>query len=73
MIYVLLLLGLISFFELRRLYKDCTKGQAVVVTLLFAGIIVVCLITASGALPTSPIVILGDMMKSVGLTYPPPS
>jgi FtsH-binding integral membrane protein len=71
MIYALLAVGLITFFDLRRVYKTCTKGQAVVVTLLFAGIMAVCLITAAGVLLKSPVVIMGDIMKSIGLSYPP--
>ena len=71
MIYVLLILGLIAFFDLKRVYRTCTKVQSVIITLLFAGIMAVCLITASGMLLKSPIVIAGDLMKSIGLSYPP--
>jgi FtsH-binding integral membrane protein len=71
MIYALLILGLIAFFDLRRTYKTCTKGQSVIITLLFAGIMAICLITASGTLLKSPIVMMGDLIKSIGLSYPP--
>ena len=71
MIFVILLLGLIAFFDLRRLYKDCSKGQAVVVTLLFAAVLAVCALTAAGVQLKSPIVVMGDMMKNIGLSYPP--
>ena len=70
MIFVFLLLALISFFDLRRLYKTCTKWQSVLVTLLFVGVIAVCMLTAAGIQPKSLIVIVGDWMKSIGLSYP---
>ncbi len=73
MIYVLLLLSLISFFDLRRLYKTCTKWQSVLVTMLFLGVIAVCMLTAAGVQPKSMIVIVGDWMKSIGLAYPSPN
>ena len=70
MIYVFLLLALISFFDLKRLYKNSAKWQSVLVTLLFAGVIALCMLTAAGVQPKSPIVIVGDWMKSIGLAYP---
>jgi len=71
MIYALLVVGVIAFFDLKRVYKTCTKGQSVIITLLFAGVMALCLITASGTLLKSPIVMMGDIMKNIGLSYPP--
>jgi len=71
MIFVVLILGVISFFSLRQVYKTESKGKSVIVTLLFAGIMAVCLITASGVILKSPLVIVGQLMKSIGLSYPP--
>jgi uncharacterized membrane protein len=71
MVYAVLILGLISFFSLRRVYKTESKWRSVVVTLLFAGIAAVCLITVTGTLLESPVVIVGKLMKSIGLSYPP--
>jgi FtsH-binding integral membrane protein len=71
MIYALIVLGLVAFFDLKRVYRTCSKGQSVIITLLFAAIMVICLITASGVVLKSPIVIVGDLMKSIGLSYPP--
>jgi uncharacterized membrane protein YqiK len=71
MIYVLLLVGLIAFFSLKHVYRTEKKAQAVIVTLMFGGILALCLVTAAGMLPKSPIIIVGDLMKSIGLCYPP--
>jgi len=71
MVFVVLILGLISFFSLRQVYKTESKGKSVIITLIFAGIIAVCLITATGTLLKSPVVIAGQLMKSIGLSYPP--
>lgn len=71
MIYVVLILGVISFFSLKRVYKTESKWRSAIVTLLFAGIIAICLITVSGALLESPVIIVGKLMKSIGLSYPP--
>ena len=66
-----IVIGLISYFNLKWVYKNCSKGQSVILTLLFAGVLAICMITASGTLIRSPIVMLGDLMKNIGLTYPP--
>ncbi len=66
----IIVIGLISYFNLKWIYKNCSKGQSVILTMLFASVLVICSITASGILIRSPIVILGDLMKSIGLTYP---
>jgi len=71
MIVTFLLVGLIAFFDLKRAYKSCPKGQAVALTLLFAGILIVCMLTAGGIQIKSPVVIAGDLMKSIGFSYPP--
>jgi len=71
MVFVVLILGLISFFSLKQVYKTESKWKSAVMTLLFAGIMAVCLITASGAILQSPLVIVGRLMKSIGLSYPP--
>jgi len=71
MIFVVLILGVISFFSLRQVYKTESKWKSAVMTLLFAGIMAVCLITASGAILQTPLVIVGQLMKSIGLSYPP--
>lgn len=71
MIIVFILLALISYFDLKKIYKDCSKGQAVIVTLLFACVLTVCVLTAAGVQIKSLIVVVGDMMKSIGLAYPP--
>ena len=71
MVFVVLILGFISFFSLRQLYKTESKWKSAFITLLFAGIMAICLITASGVILKSPLVIVGQLMKSIGLSYPP--
>ena len=71
MIVTFLLVVLIAFFDLKRVYKSCPKGQAFVVTMLFAGILAVCMLTAGSVQIKSPVVIAGDLMKSIGFSYPP--
>ena len=71
MAFVVLILGIISFFSLKQVYKTESKWKSAVMTLLFAGIMAVCLITASGVILKSPLVIVGQLMKSIGLFYPP--
>ena len=71
MVFVVLILGFISFFSLRQVYRTESKGKSVIVTLIFAGIIAVCLITATGTLLKSPVVIAGQLMRSIGISYPP--
>ncbi|MGI5919764.1 MAG: hypothetical protein ACOX8N_08980 [Christensenellales bacterium] len=72
MVFVaLILLGLISYFSLRQVYKTESKWKSAFITLLFAGIMAICLITASGVILKSPLVIVGQLMKSIGLNYPP--
>lgn len=71
MIGAVLIVGLISYFNLKWVYKNCSTAQSILLTLLFAGVLLVCGITAAGIVIRSPIVILGDLMKSIGLSYPP--
>jgi len=71
MVYAALILAVITFFSLRQLYRTEPKWKSVIVTLIFAGIIAVCLITASGTVLKSPVVMVGELMKSIGLNYPP--
>jgi hypothetical protein len=71
MFFTFVILALISFFDLRRIYKNNTKGKAVIATLFFIGVLAVCMITAGGFQLRSLIVIVGDLMKQIGLAYPP--
>jgi len=71
MIFVFIPVALISYFNLKWVYQNCNKTQAVFITLLFAGTLAVCMMTAAGVQLQSMAAMVGDLMKRMGLAYPP--
>ncbi len=71
MIYVFLVIGLIALISLRPLFKNGPKRDAVILSVFFAGVLAICMLTAADAQVPSPMVAIGDLIRRMGLSYPP--
>lgn len=71
MFYVILAFGLIAILSFRPLFKQRLKKDIVVTMIIFAVTLAICLMQVGGVKLPSPTVALGNLVKSLGLSYPP--
>jgi uncharacterized membrane protein YoaK (UPF0700 family) len=71
MIYVLLIIAVIALINLRPLFKNGPKRDAIILSVFFAGVLAICMLTAAEVAIPSPMVAIGDLFRGIGLAYPP--
>lgn len=72
MIYIILVFGAIFFFSIRPMFRQKQKRDLVWVGLVFVLTFAMSLLVSAGVKLPSSSMALADLMKSIGLHYPPP-
>ncbi len=71
MLYVILIFVLMAIISFRPLVKQRLKKDIIVTIIVFAVTLAICLMQVGGVNIPSPTVALGELVKSIGLSYPP--
>lgn len=71
MIYIAALFLLMACVSLRGLIKHGPKRDRVIVLAAYAVVFIVCMILAGGIEIPSPLTAVGNLLKAIGLSYPP--
>lgn len=71
MVAVLLVFVIIALIDLRPLFKNGPKRDRIIVSVIFAGVLALCLLEVGGVELPSPMMAAGELVKSLGLAYPP--
>lgn len=71
MFYVLVIFAVIAYIDLRVLFKQDVKKDRYVVLAIFTFVLIVCLLQAGGINVPSPMMAVDDLIRGIGLSYPP--
>jgi len=71
MVYVFMVFALIAFFYLLPLLKKSPKRDRIIVAAIFVFVLAVCALTAQGVELPNPLKTAEDIVKAIGLSYPP--
>lgn len=71
MVYVVLIFALMALIDLRPLIKKGPKRDRNIVIGIYAAVLVICALLAGGIEIPSPLMAAGDLVKGLGLSYPP--
>lgn len=71
MIYVIVVFGVIFFLSMRPMIKQKQKRDMIWVGFVFLLTFAVCMLVSAGVRLPSSSMALADLMKSIGLHYPP--
>jgi hypothetical protein len=71
MIWVVLLFAAIFYFSIRPMFKQKQRRDLIWVGIIFAVTLTMCVLVVAGVHLPSSSMMLADLMKSIGLHYPP--
>ncbi len=71
MIYMILAFGTIFFFSIRPMFRQKQKRDLIWVGLVFLLTFAICMLVTAGVRLPSSSMALADLMKGIGLHYPP--
>ena len=71
MVYVVFIFALMALIDLRPLIKKGPKRDRNIVIGIYVAVLAICVLLAGGIEIPSPLMTAGDLVKSIGLSYPP--